>query len=179
MLGIINDFETFCTYLEENRPKLTRAREELGKKDCYAINALVSRSRELDGPKYLQPVYLTVNLFFHIILETGLFVREAKRNGEGYLVPSPKLERFKALNSYTKYLFLFRTYWTKLDYKELCWDTGAMFGHFIYLRIGLEALKDARAGERIFADMEDFHNVYDRFNQIHRSLSPLVQLFTI
>ena len=47
MLDIINDFETFCTYLEENRPKLTRARDELGKKDCYAINALLSRPIEL------------------------------------------------------------------------------------------------------------------------------------
>ena len=114
MLDIINDFDIFCAYLEEKKPKLTRAREELGKKDCYAINALLSKPRELDGPKYLQPVYLTINLFFHIIMATGLFVREAKRNGEGYLVPSSKLERFRALNSYTKYMFLFRTYWRYL-----------------------------------------------------------------
>ncbi|OPY59232.1 MAG: Plasmid pRiA4b ORF-3-like protein [Pelotomaculum sp. PtaU1.Bin035] len=87
---------------------------------------------------------------------------------QNYIVPSPKLERFKALNSYTKYMFLFRTYWTKLDYNELYWDTLAMRGHFIYMRIGLEALKDARPGERIFADIEDFRDAYDWFNPIHR-----------
>jgi hypothetical protein len=167
-LDIIKDFDIFCAYLEEKKPKLTRAREELGKKDCYAINALLSKPRELDGPKYLQPVYLTINLFFHIIMATGLFVHQVKRNGEGYLVPSPKLGRFKSLNTYTKYMFLFRTYWTKLDYGELYWDTLAVRGHFIYTRIGLEALKDARPGERIFADIEDFRNAYDRFNPVHR-----------
>lgn len=168
MLNTINDFETFCTYLEENRPKLTKVRNELGKKDCYAINALLSRPRELDGPKYLQPVYLTINLFFHIIKATGLFVRETKKNGEGYLVPSPKLEKFRALNSCSKYMFLFRTYWTKLDYRELYWNTLAMSGHFIYMRIGLEALKDTKPGERVFADIEDFRNAYDWSNPIHR-----------
>lgn len=31
--------------------------------DCFAINALLSKPRELDGPKYLQYAYPTVNLF--------------------------------------------------------------------------------------------------------------------
>jgi len=42
-----------------------------GTKPRLAIRC--QRPRELDGPKYLQPVYLTINLFFHIVMATGLF----------------------------------------------------------------------------------------------------------
>lgn len=34
----ISDFDVFCGYLDENLPKLTKARQELGKKDCFATS---------------------------------------------------------------------------------------------------------------------------------------------
>lgn len=163
----VRDFDAFCSYLEQKRPKLTKSRRELGKKDCYEINVLMSRPREVDGPKYLQPVYLTVNLFFHIALETGVFIQAPGRNGDIHLVPGPKLRIYKDLNLFSKYMFLFRSYWTWLDYSALYFDNAALLGHFIDTRIGFEALKKKKPGERVFADIEDFNN-YSAGNPVHR-----------
>ena len=41
----INNFEIFCRYIEERKPRLSKARGELGKKDCFEINALLSKPR--------------------------------------------------------------------------------------------------------------------------------------
>ena len=164
----ISDFELFCQYLQENRTKLTKVREELGKKDCFAINTLLSRPRELDGPKYLQPSYPTINLFFHIIMKTGLFKIEYGRGNSQYLIPSPKFEKYQNLSMFNKYMFLFKTYWTKLNFEELYYDSLTMFHHFMYTKLAFEVLSKAEPGVKIFADVENFNTGYDRTNPIHR-----------
>jgi hypothetical protein len=35
----INDFETFCSYIDQQRPKLSQRMEVLGKKDVFELNA--------------------------------------------------------------------------------------------------------------------------------------------
>lgn len=152
----INDFEIFCSYLEEKKPKLTNAREELGKKDCYSVNAMLTKPREMDGPKYLQPSYPTINLFFHIVIEAGLFTIEYCKNDSLYLIPSPKLEKYRSLNPFSRYMFLFKMYWAQLDYDGL-----------MYTKLAFEELSKAEPGVRIFADIEDFDNGYDRTNPIY------------
>ena len=47
---IIDDFEVFCQFVENRKPKLGKTTDELGKKDCFALNALLSRPRNKDGP---------------------------------------------------------------------------------------------------------------------------------
>ena len=128
----ISDFELFCQYLQDNKTKLTKVRQELGKKDCFAINNLLSRPREMDGPKYLQPSYPTINLYFYIIIETGLFKIEYGRGDSLYLISSPKFKKYLDLSQFNKYMFLFKTYWTKLNFRELYFDSSAMFSHFMY-----------------------------------------------
>jgi hypothetical protein len=164
----IDNFEIFCRYIEERKPRLSRARGELGKKDCFAINALLSKPRDLDGPKYLQPSYPSINLFFHIILETGLFILKSRNKGETYLMPSLLLEKYRALDPSARYLLLFRTYWTRLDFDQLYCDSSALFHHFMYTKLAFEALKDAQPNERIFANVEDFERAYDLTNPVHR-----------
>jgi len=164
----LSDFASFCTYLEEKQPKLTKVRGELGKKDCYAINALLAKPHELDGPKYLQYVYPTINLFFHIALTTGLFAPQSDGKGGVRLQPSPRLERYKALNPFAKYMFLFRTYWTKLNYNELYADSMTMLHHFMATKLAFTVLRDAEPRVRIFANVEDFRNGYDRNDPVHR-----------
>ncbi|OPX87216.1 MAG: Plasmid pRiA4b ORF-3-like protein [Pelotomaculum sp. PtaB.Bin104] len=163
-----DDFGIFCSYLQEKMPRLTKVREELGKKDCFAINELLAKPMELDAPKYLQYAYPTINLFFQIVMETGLFVPEAGRNGDLFIVPSPRLKQYKELNQFSQYMFLFRTYWTKLDYDLLYWDTGAFFDHFMDTKLAFAALKNAVPGKRIFAAVEDFRNGYDNQDPVHR-----------
>ncbi|MHB1406866.1 MAG: hypothetical protein ACYCV0_14930 [Desulfitobacteriaceae bacterium] len=115
----LHDFEVFCHYLDEHRPKLTQARQELGKKDCFALNKLFSRPRDMDGPKYLQPSYPTINLFFFIIMTTGLYNTQYGKGDSLFLAPSPRLEKYRSLSPFDKYMFLFKTYWSKLDFEEL------------------------------------------------------------
>lgn len=162
----LSDFALFCSYLEEKKPTLTRARRELGKKECFELNAMLSRPRQLDDPKYLQPVYLTINLYFHVALETGLFRIVPTSKGRIRLEPDSRLERFRQLNPFSQYMFLFRVYWTWLDYRKLYYDTGAMSDHFIYQRIGLSTLKESIPGNRIFVDLEDGSN-YEVHNPLH------------
>lgn len=164
----LHDFEVFCHYLDEHRPKLTKARQELGKKDCYALNMLFSRPRELDGPNYLQPSYPTINLFFFLATTAGLYKSDYSKGNSLLLAPSPRLEKYRSLSPFDKYMFLFKTYWTKVDFGELYFDSMSMFHHFMYTKLAFEALAGAEPGVRIFADVEDFNEGYDRFNPIHK-----------
>lgn len=96
-----------------------------------------------------------------------MFIQEPGRNGDMLLVPGPRLGKYKHLNLFSKYMFLFRAYLTRVDYSALYHDTGAMFGHFIYTRIGFEALKNEKPGQRVLADIEDFGD-YSAQNPVHR-----------
>lgn len=163
----LQDFEAFCSYLEKNRPKLTKAREELGKKDSFALNALLSTPREVDGPKYLMPTYPTINLYFSIALMAGLFDLELGKGDHLYLIPSENLQNYRSLHPINQYLLLLKTFWTQLDFGELYFDT-LVFRPFEHIQQAFEVLWKAEPGIRIFADLEDFQRVYDVTNPVHR-----------
>jgi hypothetical protein len=150
---IIDDFEVFCQFVDDRKPKLGKATEELGKKDCFALNALLSRPRAKDGPKYLQGAYPTIDLLFYLSLTAGLLVPGANKNSVAtFLSPSPMLEQYRALNPFARYMFLFRTYWTLVDYCRL-YDDSLYFhsNAFKHVRPALEALQSARPGAKIRA----------------------------
>ncbi|MDA8235151.1 MAG: plasmid pRiA4b ORF-3 family protein [Clostridia bacterium] len=163
----ISDFEIFCKYLEDNRPKLTKTREELGKKDCYAINALLSRPRDFDGPKYMQPLYPTINLFFHIIMQTGLFTIDYGKSDSLYLMATPKLENYRKLNPFNRYLLLFKTYWTQIDFDKLYAGTLISFRDFKNIERAFELIANAEPKVRISANFEDYSHGLDHANPIH------------
>lgn len=107
---IIDDFEVFCQFVEDRKPKPGKATGELGKKDCFALDALLSRPRAKDGPKYFQSAYPTIDLLFNLAMNAGLFVNGVSKNSaSSFLSPSPMLERYRALNPFARYMFLFRT----------------------------------------------------------------------
>ena len=91
-----------------------------------------------------------------------------RNRGATYLEPSPKLEKYQALDPFSRYMLLFRTYWTRLNFDELYCDSSALFHHFIYAKLAFETLKDAQPNERVFANVEDFDNAYNRTNPVHR-----------
>ena len=124
---IVRDFDIFCTYIEENKPNLTKTKEELGKKDCFAINALLARPKDVDGPKYMQPAYSEINLLFHLARKVGLLTVEYTKNDKRLLVPTAKMEKYMALNSFTRYMLLFRIYWTCLDFNAFYSDSKIQY----------------------------------------------------
>jgi hypothetical protein len=119
----IDNFEIFCRYIEERKPKLTKAKGEIGKKDCFAINALLSKPRELDGPKYLQPSYPTINLFFHIVLEIGLFILKSQISSAHSLhhLHEAIQEAFEFNNDHAYAFFMDGRPWSQNAY----WDRNA------------------------------------------------------
>ena len=164
----LQDFETFCNFIEKNKPKLTPARSELGKKECFELNKLLSNPKGFKTPKYLQVAYPSINLWFHISLAAGFFGVAAGKGSSRILVGTERLEQFIKLNPFSRYIFLFRVFWTMLDWDELYFETMDWIYHFFYIQIGFHALKDAVPGERLFADMDNFDQCYDRFNPMHR-----------
>lgn len=165
---IVNDFGVFCTFLKEERPPLTKSQAELGKKALFELNSRLSRPADVDGPKYFQPKYPTINLLFHIALTSRLFVRLGDKRGSAvYAVPSPKLERYEALNPFSKYMFLFRVYWTKLCYTELYSTRTSWTNPYLETKEAFEALKDAQPGKQISAGSGDSFDIYKSDNPIH------------
>ena len=73
----LQDFETFCNFIEKKKPRLTPARSELGKKECFELDRLLSNPKNFEFPKYLQVSYPSINLWFHISLAAGFFGVEA------------------------------------------------------------------------------------------------------
>jgi len=123
---IVSDFDVFCTYIIDNKPTLTKTKEELGKKDCFAINTLLTSPKDVSGPKYMQSAYPEINLLIHLAGKAGLFTMEYTKNDKRLLMPTAKMEKYRALNFYSKYILLFRIYWTGLDFNALiqslqCW----------------------------------------------------------
>ncbi|MDA8441886.1 MAG: hypothetical protein M0Z55_05870 [Peptococcaceae bacterium] len=166
----LHDFTTFCDYLVANQPRLTRSRRELTKKDCFILNGLLSAPRSYPAPNYLQPSYPTINLFFYIVIETGLFNLCSSRRSVCYLTPTSHLDGFKSLTPINQYMFLFRTYWTKLDYSELYFDSYTMFHHFMYTKLAFEALYRAQPNVTI-------SDTSARFGIMDEGQSPLHNFF--
>lgn len=162
------DFDTYCAFVEERKPKLTPARSELAKKECLELDRLLSHPKGFTEPKYLQITYPSINLWFHVSLAAGFFGIEAGKGSSRILVATNRLERFRKLNPFARYLYLFRVFWTKINWDELYIETMDMLNHFFYIQIGMHALKDAVPGEQLYADVENFEECYDRKNPLHR-----------
>lgn len=147
---IVTDFATFCSFLKEKTPLLSKRHAQLGKNDLFSLNSLLSRPVDVSGPYYLQAKYPTINLFFYLAMTSGLFAYASGRGNKACLVPTAKLEKYEALNLFTKYMFLFRIYWTKLDSEDLYPD--AYPGQTIYLNapdLLFQFIENAHPGEKI------------------------------
>jgi hypothetical protein len=165
MPTIVRDFDIFCKYIEDNKPTLTKTSEELGKKDCFAINALLSRPKDVDGPKYMQPAYPEINLFFHLAGKAALFIVAYTKNDKRFLVPTAKMEKYRALDSFSKYMFLFRIYWTMLDFNTFYTDSTIHY-YLHYIDPVFAVLAGAEPEAVIAADIEYAGNKIDRENPI-------------
>ncbi len=49
---ICRDFAVFCDYIMENKVKLAKKKGNIGKKDCFALNALFHVKEEYENPTY-------------------------------------------------------------------------------------------------------------------------------
>jgi len=162
---IVSDFDVFCTYIIDNKPTLTKTKEELGKKDCFAINTLLTRPKDVNGPKYMQSTHPEINLLFHLAGKAGLFTMEYTKNDKRLLMPTAKMEKYRALNFYSKYILLFRIYWTGLDFNAFYSDSTIHY-YLHYIDPVFAVLAKAVPEAMIAADIEYAGYKIDRENPI-------------
>ncbi|HSM48862.1 MAG TPA: plasmid pRiA4b ORF-3 family protein [Draconibacterium sp.] len=123
----INDFETFCSYIDQQRPKLSQRMEVLGKKDVFELNAKLFFRKDASAPVYLQSSYPTIDLMFNLAVLSGLYRKAGDDKAEIYLESTSLKLQFDNLNKYEKYCFLLETFWTKFDFMELIrWGTNTL-----------------------------------------------------
>jgi hypothetical protein len=115
----ITDFNTFCNYIDQQRPKLSQRMEALGKKDVFGLNAKLFFRRDVSAPVYLQSSYPAIDLMFNLAVLGGLYRRTGDDKADIYLESTSLKLQFDKLNIYEKYCFLLETFWTKFDFMEL------------------------------------------------------------
>ena len=112
---LLAEFAIFCRELEQRQPVLSKKKAELGKKDLFTINSFMTKPQTYEKATNPQGSYPTINLFFYLAVEGRLF-----EGGPGHrLEPSPALDEFRQLNPFAQYMYLFETYWNKIDLSKI------------------------------------------------------------
>ncbi len=115
----VDDFHKFCRYIEENKPVLTKAKTQLGKRDLFEINALLHFRKEVAAPNYQQESYLVIDLMFQLCTGGKLFRKTADAKGNILLTGTPGKAEYDKLNNFEQYAFLFETFWCNFNFLEI------------------------------------------------------------
>jgi len=115
----ITDFETFCSFIDQQKPKLSQRMEALGKKDVFELNAKLFFRKDVSAPVYLQSSYPIIDLMFNLAVLGGLYRKAGDDKADIYLEGTSLKLQFDKLNNYEKYCFLLETFWTKFDFTEM------------------------------------------------------------
>lgn len=105
---LMKDFNTFITYLVENKPYLTRRKQFFSPKDLHQINQLMSSPNKENTPRTNQELYPLLHLFYHLIFYGKLFEKVSVGSQEVKIQKTDRMEEYLALISTEKYfLYLF------------------------------------------------------------------------
>lgn len=69
---ICQNFTAFCTYVLDNHVKLAKNTSNIGKKDCFALNALFHVKEEYEKPTRLQSDYPVICFFYYVAVKYGI-----------------------------------------------------------------------------------------------------------
>jgi len=120
---LVKDFGTFVKYIKERNPSLARKGQLLTKKTLYEIDQLLSNPDLENTPETPKIFYPHLNLFYHLILKGGLFVKTSKLQ----LHKTGRLTDYEQLNPVEKYFFLLETFWVDADWRELLDERSSVF----------------------------------------------------
>ncbi len=119
IINIVNDFDTFCKYIDNNRIKLTKQRKEIGRNDAFEINKNLYFKENVTKPNYPQKSYVFTNFMFQLCKESKLYKHEGDSKGNVYLIRTNRMDDVDKLNEFEKYVFLLETYWTDYNFKNV------------------------------------------------------------
>jgi len=119
----VQDFETFCSFITENKLKLT-ASGTLGKIACFDLNSRMNYPvPNIKNTSFMEK-YPSIVLYHTIALETGLLEPSGSKS---VLTATEYYTTFEKMSIYSKYLFIFLA-WIKYI------DSDAIYGHYMNLR---------------------------------------------
>src|SRR5690625_872474 len=82
---IVEDFIAFLDYINNNKVKLTKARQYIVRKDLLAIYSLLSENNHDVSPNGNQIDYPVIHLFFHLGLRLDL-IRKVGTKSNVFLI---------------------------------------------------------------------------------------------
>lgn len=154
----IVDFESFCHFIEEKKPKLSMTNEVLGKNYLFEINKLLKFRKEVALPKFPQESYPIIDLMFRLVLLGKLYVKKGDKKGNLYLERTSRKLDFDGLNSFEKYSFLLETFWTQFDFTEII-----RFGNNAVDEV-IQTMANSRPGQKLikgaFSKRKDHDQVF-------------------
>ena len=115
----VNDFNTYCRFIDQQRPKLSKGLEVLGKNVLFVLNEQLHFRKEVSAPNFPQESYPYINLMFNLSLLGGLYRKVGNEKANIYLEQTKRKAEYDVLNPFEKYCFLLETYWTEYDFTEL------------------------------------------------------------
>jgi len=121
-IPLVKDFNTFITYLVENKLHLTKRKQFLPPKDLYQINQLVSNPNRENTPRTSQELYPLLHLFYHLIFYGRLFEKISVGSQKVKIQKTDRMEEYLALTPTEKYFFLLETFWVDCDWNKLAPD---------------------------------------------------------
>lgn len=116
---LVKDFNTFITYLVENKPCLTKRKQFLSPKDLHQINQLMSNPNRESTSRTNQELYPLFHLFYHLIFYGNLFEKVSVGSQKVKIQKTDRMEEYLALTSTEKYFFLLETFWVDCDWNKL------------------------------------------------------------
>ena len=116
---LMKDFNTFITYLVENKPYLTRRKQFFSPKDLHQINQLMSSPNKENTPRTNQELYPLLHLFYHLIFYGKLFEKVSVGSQKVRIQKTDRMEEYLTLTFTEMYFFLLETFWVDCDWNKL------------------------------------------------------------
>ncbi len=132
--SIVQDFNTFLSYLEENECKATNSLYYLSSKDLFLLNQRMKFPQEGVNVRSRQPNYPMLHLFYHLFMVSDLGNLESKTKTKVVFVPSAeRYKYFRSLNETEQYFFLFKTLFQYCDFERI--STEERGGRIFYTQV--------------------------------------------
>lgn len=108
--NISQDFDAFCSYIEDNQVKVSKSSHLMGKKDCHEINQLLSWKEDYQTSGHLQTKYAVIHfLYFFSIRYEILVIQPVPAKGL-LLTCGRAYDKYKSLSTAARYLVFYLTF---------------------------------------------------------------------
>lgn len=111
---ILKDFESFMSYFEANKIKVSEKTKHFPNKTLSEVNAKLENGVQNPPKNLRQEGYTLIHLFYHISLVSGLADISVIKN-KSCIEVKPRHEEFLTLSPVDKYMFLLEAFWVHCD----------------------------------------------------------------